>query len=432
MLDLSLMNSSAEGEYETRRNKQKLDTLQVFFVFVKSTIGLAIFGYHEVYQKSGIWLGLFISAVFIYTVVHGVMRTVTFAQEAEARLEQEGLRYRVDSYFELIEVSLNQKHPRLARLLGPATFYLVFFSTVAYTLSSVLALAKTLSDMLGWSELAIKLAIFAVAAVCLLLMLEPEKLVYLSYVLTILVASLVLLSSFYAVQRLRSHGVSSKVVSFRWRESSLSCGYVITSFEVINYVLNIRRLMKDREQFPAVGYSSLYFCALLYVVPSLLMYLGFEGSADPKLEDLYYRTFTAIAFMKLLNELMGANFLYGLTSMTIYNMEMLEKIRLLKPFIRDKDGGLRSANVLAVRVFFVALVVLLSHFVRDLRLVYSLTGVFLNSFIGLIIPGLIGVLRSAADRQKDALSMRLSDLLCLVAGSLAILLFFFDLAIGKD
>lgn len=104
MLDKDVLASTA-GEYESKRSKQKLGVAQMFIVFVKSTIGLAIFGYHEVYQKSGIWLGLFISAVFIYTVTHGCMRMVVFADEVEARVKIEAPNYRVDSYFGMISVT---------------------------------------------------------------------------------------------------------------------------------------------------------------------------------------------------------------------------------------------------------------------------------------------------------------------------------------
>ena len=93
------MLNSNQGEYEDKRQKQKLGVVPMFIVFVKSTIGLAIFGYHEVYQKSGIYLGLMISAIYIYTVTHGCMRMVTFADEVESRVSQEFPNYRVDTYF---------------------------------------------------------------------------------------------------------------------------------------------------------------------------------------------------------------------------------------------------------------------------------------------------------------------------------------------
>ena len=99
MLDKDVLASTA-GEYESKRSKQKLGVAQMFIVFVKSTIGLAIFGYHEVYQKSGIWLGLFISAVFIYTVTHGCMRMVVFADEVQSMALES--KYEVSNLFGML------------------------------------------------------------------------------------------------------------------------------------------------------------------------------------------------------------------------------------------------------------------------------------------------------------------------------------------
>lgn len=96
MLDRAIL-SKTSGEYEELRNSKKLDVMAMFFVFVKSTIGLAIFGYHEIYQKSGVWTGLILSIVYIYTVTHGCMRLVTFSDEVETKSEYQG--YRTDTYF---------------------------------------------------------------------------------------------------------------------------------------------------------------------------------------------------------------------------------------------------------------------------------------------------------------------------------------------
>ena len=48
----------------------------------------------------------------------------------------------------------------------------------------------------------------------------------------------VLISSGYAISHLIEKGATSDVKDFRLKESSISCGYVISSMEVINYILN--------------------------------------------------------------------------------------------------------------------------------------------------------------------------------------------------
>jgi hypothetical protein len=39
-------------------------------------------------------------------------------------------------------MSFTDRYPRLGSFLGPATFYLVFFSTIGYALSTTIAFVK--------------------------------------------------------------------------------------------------------------------------------------------------------------------------------------------------------------------------------------------------------------------------------------------------
>ncbi len=102
MLDRGILENNS-GEYESKRSQQKLGTRSMFIVFIKSTIGLAIFGYHEVYQKSGVFMGLILSALYIFTVVHGSMRLVTFADEVESGSRFKN--YRTDTYFGMLFIT---------------------------------------------------------------------------------------------------------------------------------------------------------------------------------------------------------------------------------------------------------------------------------------------------------------------------------------
>lgn len=96
MIDRTVISSTA-GDYELERAKNKLGVMAMIVIFIKSTIGLAIFGYHEVYEKSGVGMGLILSVIFIYTVTHGSMRMVTFADEVESNTIYKG--YHIDTYF---------------------------------------------------------------------------------------------------------------------------------------------------------------------------------------------------------------------------------------------------------------------------------------------------------------------------------------------
>lgn len=97
MLDREVLGKNA-GEYEMERNRKKLGIFPMIVVFIKSTIGLAIFGYHTVFQKSGVWTGLIISALYIGLVIHGCARVVVFAEEIEESHEHLE-NYNTSTYF---------------------------------------------------------------------------------------------------------------------------------------------------------------------------------------------------------------------------------------------------------------------------------------------------------------------------------------------
>ena len=121
---------------------------------------------------------------------------------------------------------------------------------------------------------------------------------------------------------------------------------------------------------------------------------------------------------------MNLSFLHGQVSFNIYNIEMLEKIRAFQGFIRDKNKNLKGFNVFLLRTIFMCLVAGISLFLNDLRVIYAINGIFLNSFIGLIIPGLLGLARAPLTRAKDSPLIVFADYTCIFAGVFALLGFF--------
>lgn len=411
------------GEYEKERAQNRLNVTQMFFVFVKGTIGLAIFGFHEIFLKSGYILGTIVSVVFMYLVTHGCMRLVTYAEEVEAQEEFKG--YHVDSYFELCELMF-PAGSKIGKFLGPFVFSLTFVSSACYMLSSVIAFSDTISSQLGFHPLVGRLFVFGTTCVALILMVQPEKMLYLSYFTVTLVFILLLSSMGFGFFKIFKDGEDwDHVQTFSIKDLSISMGYAITSLEVINYILNLRRLMAKQSLYTKVGYGSLFFCGSLYVLPGLLIYLAYSNEVKDK--QLYYQLFLTHWPVKVLNVLMNINFLYGCYVFSTFNMEMLEKVKGVKDLLRDENNNLRTINVLIGRVVFLAVVVVVSIWITDLRLVYAVTGIFMNSFIGMIVPGFLGILRPREYRAKDRFSETIGDWLCVILGLTAILWYFLDL-----
>lgn len=187
MLDRRVLLNN-QGSYEAERTAKKLGPLSMFLHFVKATIGLAIFGFHDVYQYSGVFMGLILSAVFIFTVTQGCMRIVTYADELEAKYPG----YRIDTYNGRRVLSrtggadaggpvvgeVPGHRDLLPRVLLDHGIYVLGGHRVQHV---HVHKRSNLSDLLNADTLTAKLLVLGLVILALSLMVEPEKLVFLSY-----------------------------------------------------------------------------------------------------------------------------------------------------------------------------------------------------------------------------------------------------------
>ena len=119
----------------------------------------------------------------------------------------------------------------------------------------------------------------------------------------------------------------------------------------------------------------------------------------------------------VLNVMMNFNFVFMGVSITVFIIEMLEKTKATQALFRDKDQNLCARKVVFGRIVFIALMTMALMLVTDLRLVYALSGVMINSFVGLIIPGLVGLLRPIEIRTPDeSIAWKISDHIIILLG----------------
>ena len=119
----------------------------------------------------------------------------------------------------------------------------------------------------------------------------------------------------------------------------------------------------------------------------------------------------------VLNVMMNFNFVFMGVSITVFIIEMLEKTKATQALFRDKYQNLCARKVVFGRIVFIALMTMALMLVTDLRLVYALSGVMINSFVGLIIPGLVGLLRPIEIRTPDeSIAWKISDHIIILLG----------------
>jgi Transmembrane amino acid transporter protein len=227
----------------------------------------------------------------------------------------------------------------------------------------------------------------------------------------------------YGVKGLVDQSFKNPSVQYwKFDQVSLSCGYVISSLEMTNTVLNLRRLMSEkiRHKFQTVGYVSQYFCAIVSAVAALIMYVAFY---ERGLQDLYFKTFFEHQAFKILYFFYPLILANNLLSCTIFEIEMLEKIKLFQKLLRNDARELSIGKIFLARITFFSLVAVVASFLSDLRKVYSISGIFLNSSIALIIPGYLSFKRPEQLRMKDSTVDKLVDAGMIFFGLLTIVLY---------
>lgn len=413
--------AAEQGEYEEKRLNHKLNNFQMFTMFVKSTIGISVFAYQYVFRNSGIPMGLAFSAVFMTAVIYGIMRIVDFAAEVEMNSNTPDLQ--VNNYSDLCAIVLPNM-PRFSKFLGPAVLAIIFFSNFGYCISSIITLDTTIQETLRISHTFSLLIILVGCTLVVLVILEPEKLVYFAF-FTISVVLLLFIISFTcgSIRLFAGDFTIEDSKSITLDSMLLSCGFVVCSLEIVNFILNMRRMMRNKSQFTRVGYSSLAFCGMLFIIPSLTLHVTYGKQLENI--DLYYKLFSGNIFVKVLTVSMCSVFVYHIIVNCICSIELLEKLKFSQTLLRDSDQNLSSIRILACRLVFLFLSVAVAYFVTDMQLVLAFIGLFLNTIIGLMIPGFIGMFRPAAiKRHGEGIFFRFADGLIFAIGIILILAYF--------
>jgi hypothetical protein len=346
------------------------------------------------------------------------MRTVTFAEELEAASEKPLRVENLHELIELIEVRNGEK-----TWLGAVSFGLNFFSIIGFMLGSFIAFNTLLVETF---EIDVKISTtFMICLVGLMLIytIEPERLLTISILSLVVFTALFSLSLAYGIEGLFNNSFTNPSAEYwKFDKISLSCGYVISSLEMTNTVLNLRRLMSEdkRHKFQTVGYYSQYFCAVVSAVAALIMYVAFY---ERGLKDLYFKTFFDHQVFKVLYFFYPIILANNLLSCTIFEIEMLEKIKLFQKLLRNEARELSRSKIFFARIIFFSLVAFIASYLSDMRKVYSISGIFLNSSIALVIPGYLSFKRPKKLRMKDSTVNTWTHALAIFFGLLTIVLY---------
>lgn len=134
------------------------------------------------------------------------------------------------------------------------------------------------------------------------------------------------------------------------------------------------------------------------------------------LPELYFRYFGDYLIMHIFIILFLANFLNNVTSMIMWDVEMLESVSWAKCILRGPKGNLQGWKIKLARMGLLVVTTIISDLFDDLALIYSLNGIFLSSFISLVVPGILGLIRKDYFRLSDSAFTVVKDWVCAITG----------------
>ena len=379
MIDHDVLGS-VTGEYEFGRGQSKLGLREAILMVIKAVVSLALFGYHSVYLSSGYLLAPAVGAVFMGGIGYGCIRSSILAGAVEKSLGIKG--YYVESLFELGEV-LFPRNSKLRIVFGPLIFALTLLSLGSVSIAGFLALELNINEFFGFNMVFTKFLIYITVLLIIIYVPQPEKMKLFAYIALVPVIVLSLLCPSIAVYQLSAvDPLAQGLKGFDTNDLSQSIGYSISALEIIGYILNVRRMIKKKKDFLKACKVSFLITSLMYLIPGLLMYLRFGVSLLNV--PLYYKAYSTIWIVYIFDCLMTLNFIYTLPIQTYFSMELLEKTRLSRTILRDSNLNLDHIKVVVCRIVFITLIAILTFMITDIQMVYSLSGILINSLLGLV------------------------------------------------
>jgi hypothetical protein len=453
MLDKELFAVNS-GPYEDGRGLIKLSTWQLFLILFKSTSSISVFGFHQVFLRSGVVLGLLISIVTVFSMNYACLRFVAIAE----MMNEGEKKFKTKNFFELVEMSFSKEESEsddwLIKVvrnvsLPKKCFYLGLCVMSAEIITNLMNLMNLMA--VGGFPIYFVIPGLGLVLVLIMVTLKPERLVYLAFVATIVTVLMTAACSFWGLKVLLGHdGVSPFTKMWDFKDIGLSCGYAISCIEVVNSVMNCKRMAAKKAEalFMTTCTFALYSAGLMSVLPALVVYLALEGKGLQD-QEFYFNSFDSHQTVKILYFFLSINLILGAAKNTIFCVEMIERVseenqnpwvennQNLNSWVRKKQivvvAGLQSPKeepaldewkIIRVRLFCLAILFIPAFFARNYRKVYSVIGfgtACINSFIALIVPALISFMRQENFRRDDSLGQKVLDYFALSVGCLAII-----------
>jgi len=139
-------------------------------------------------------------------------------------------------------------------------------------------------------------------------------------------------------------------------------------------------------------YITFISAALFFILFALSFHIVYGAAKKQKVAFDYYSTSNILHKLKFF---VAFNPLFSVPFNIITIIEIFEKLKIFKPFIRKNNGDLSPSKVLITRLLLLTTLFLLTLVSTNIASIFELVGALFGPILGFILP--VSLLRNVPD-----------------------------------
>lgn len=367
-------------DYEEKRVNMKLSPWKSALLLFQGTVGLSMFTLQKPLQMTGLYWGIFVTAVVGYVTSYGLIVVTNLAVDIESDFEYKTKIKNFDELTSQIKGRLVKPCKWLMMISGVG---MMFSSTI----SNLLLITTNLSSTLEINEFLLKGIIFAAVSVVFLFLVEPEKIQYINGAITTLlfsVACLFLGKNLYLFADSQGPPLES-INKMDIKYSGTLAGNVAFAFEVASNFLSMRLTASNEFSYSNLTKYMMLFVGFFYYLLACSFNLAYPPEAVTS--SAFEMQSNSSTFWRSMIYVFMVNTLYTFTFNTIFSVEIFESIPSVQQAIANKQTGKTSGpKIVILRIVCWAIPVVISFWATNIVTILNISGSLFTPIISFFGP----------------------------------------------
>ena len=140
-------------------------------------------------------------------------------------------------------------------------------------IAGIIILINNFSKNWGYNLIVTKILITLFFVIVLILVVEPEKIKFVLYLITIIMISIIFIIDFHSIKKISNETTEKSYTYANLANMGVFLGISSYAFESVGSIFTVRRTMKNRKTMPRITTWTYVFIALTYYLTGLIIYL---------------------------------------------------------------------------------------------------------------------------------------------------------------